>query len=88
MRYVEYEREQVLFIAVRYRTRDSRWRRQHRIGTWPRVAPYMDDLGTARKVGVIEGIEHLLMSLARTGVDLSRPEFAVAIRDCVANLRQ
>ena len=52
------------------------------------LAPYTDDLETARKVGVIEGIEHLLMSLARAGVDLSRPEFAVAIRDCVANLQQ
>ena len=49
---------------------------------------YEDDLETVRKVGVIEGLEHLLMSLARAGVDLSRPEFAVAIRDCVANLQQ
>ncbi|MFM0491070.1 hypothetical protein [Paraburkholderia graminis] len=49
---------------------------------------YEDDLETARKVGVIEGIEHLLVSLARADVDLSRPEFAVAIRDCVAKLQQ
>lgn len=52
------------------------------------LAPYDDERETVRKVGVIEGIEHLLMSLARAGVDLSRPEFAVAIRDCVANLQQ
>lgn len=49
---------------------------------------YEDDLETVRNVGVIEGIEHILMSLARAGVGLSRPEFAVAIRDCVTNLQQ
>lgn len=52
------------------------------------LSPYDDERETVRKVGVIEGIEHLLMSLARAGVDLSRPEFAVAVRDCVANLQQ
>lgn len=49
---------------------------------------YGDDLETARKIAVIEGIEHLLMSLARAGVDLSHPEFCVGIRDCVTNLQQ
>lgn len=47
-----------------------------------------DDLENARKVGVIENIEYLPMSVAGASVDLSRPEFAVAIRGCVANLRQ
>ncbi|WP_345816661.1 hypothetical protein AAGS40_27165 (plasmid) [Paraburkholderia sp. PREW-6R] len=40
-----------------------------------------------RLVGVVEGIEQLLLSLARVGVDLSAPEFAEAIHDCVANLQ-
>jgi hypothetical protein len=40
----------------------------------------------ARVVGVIEGMEMLLLSLARTGVDLSAPEFSVALRDCVSRL--
>ena len=47
-----------------------------------------DDLENAKTVGVIEGIEHLLMSLALAEVDLSHPEFTLAVRDCVANLQQ
>ena len=40
-----------------------------------------------RVVGVVEGIEQLLLSLARAGVDLSGPAFAEAIRDCVEKLQ-
>lgn len=44
-------------------------------------------IGVGRLVGIVEGIEQLLLSLARVGVDLSAPEFAEAIHDCVANLQ-
>jgi hypothetical protein len=40
-----------------------------------------------RVVGVIEGIEHLLMSLAKAGVDLTLPLYVTAVRDCIENLR-
>ena len=54
-----------------------------------RALPAYDSaVETARKVGVIEGIEQFLMSLARAGLDLGRPEFAAATRDCIANLQQ
>ncbi len=54
-----------------------------------RALPTYDSMvETGRIVGVIEGIEQLLMSLARAGVDLDRPEFAGALRDCVGNLQQ
>jgi hypothetical protein len=42
---------------------------------------------TARNVGVVEGIEHLLMSLARAGVDLAKPGIAEALEDCVQRLK-
>jgi hypothetical protein len=42
---------------------------------------------TLRVVGVIEGIEHLLMSLAKVGADLTLPVYAQALRDCIGNLR-
>jgi hypothetical protein len=40
-----------------------------------------------RIVGVVEGVKQLLLSLARVGIDLSNPQFAPAIKDCVANLQ-
>jgi hypothetical protein len=49
-----------------------------------------DTLGaeeTLRIGGVIEGIEHLLMSLAKAGADLTLPVYAQALRDCIVNLQ-
>lgn len=46
-----------------------------------------DPVENGRIVGVIEGVEQLLLSLARVGIELSDPQFAQAIRDCVANLQ-
>lgn len=43
---------------------------------------------SARIVGVIEGIEQLLMSLAKSGVDLSQPEISLALTDCVERLKR
>lgn len=40
-----------------------------------------------RVVGLIEGIEQLLMSLARKGIDLAHPAIANALEDCVEQLR-
>lgn len=51
------------------------------------TGPPDNPVENARVVGVIEGVEHLLMSLALAGVDLSAPEFATALRDCVAKLQ-
>ncbi|MEQ0777916.1 hypothetical protein ABLT15_37065 [Paraburkholderia tropica] len=45
-----------------------------------------DPVENGRIVGVVEGIEQLLLSLARAGIDLSNPQFAQAIHDCIANL--
>lgn len=54
----------------------------------PEALPSFDDpVEDGRKVGVVEGVEQLLLSLARVGIDLSNPQFAEAIRDCVANLQ-
>ena len=46
-----------------------------------------DPVENGRIVGVVEGVEQLLLSLARVGIDLSNPQFAQAINDCVANLQ-
>lgn len=43
---------------------------------------------TARVVGVIEGIEHLLVALAHAGLDLGQPQYADAIRACIAGLQE
>ncbi|MBR7986119.1 hypothetical protein KDX04_09805 [Burkholderia cenocepacia] len=48
---------------------------------------HSDPVENARIVGVVEGVEQLLLSLARVGIDLSNPQFAQAIHDCVANLQ-
>ncbi|RQH08964.1 hypothetical protein [Paraburkholderia dinghuensis] len=54
----------------------------------PEVLPaFRFPVENGRIVGVIEGVEQLLLSLARVGIDLSNPQFAEAIRDCVANLQ-
>ncbi|WP_321918016.1 hypothetical protein [Paraburkholderia sp. J11-2] len=54
----------------------------------PEALPgFRDPVENGRIVGVVEGIEQLLLSLARVGIDLSNPQFAVAIRDCVAKLQ-
>jgi hypothetical protein len=54
----------------------------------PEALPgFGDPVENGRIVGVIEGVEQLLLSLARAGIDLSDPQFAQAIRDCVANLQ-
>lgn len=54
----------------------------------PEVLPsFSDPVENGRIVGVVEGVEQLLLSLARVGFDLSNPQFAQAIHDCVANLR-
>jgi hypothetical protein len=45
-----------------------------------------DPVENGRIVGVVEGIEQLLLSLARVGIDLSNPQFEQAIHDCIANL--
>ena len=53
----------------------------------PEALPsFSDPLENGRIVGVVEGVEQLLLSLARVGMDLSNPQFAQAILDCVANL--
>ncbi|WP_177200634.1 hypothetical protein [Paraburkholderia diazotrophica] len=53
----------------------------------PEALPsFSDPVENGRIVGVVEGIEQLLLSLARVGIDLSNPQFAQAIHDCVANL--
>ncbi|GAB7549329.1 hypothetical protein CS8_090310 [Cupriavidus sp. 8B] len=49
--------------------------------------PPDNSIENARVVGVIEGMEQLLMSLALAGIDLSAPEFSAALRDCVARLQ-
>ncbi|WP_177309699.1 hypothetical protein [Burkholderia ubonensis] len=48
---------------------------------------FSDPVENGRIVGVVEGVEQLLLSLARVGIDLSNPQFAQAINDCVANLQ-
>ncbi|WP_296651348.1 hypothetical protein [Paraburkholderia sp.] len=48
---------------------------------------YSDPVENGRIVGVVEGVEQLLLSLARVGIDLSNPQFTQAIHDCVANLQ-
>ena len=54
----------------------------------PEALPgFGDPVENGRIVGVVEGVEQLLLSLARVGIDLSNPQFAQAIRDCVANLQ-
>ena len=54
----------------------------------PEVLPsFSDPVESGRIVGVIEGVEQLLLSLARVGIDLTNPQFAQAIKDCVANLQ-
>lgn len=53
-----------------------------------RALPTYDTMvETARVVGVIEGIEHLLVALALAGLDLGQPQFADAIRACVVSLQ-
>jgi hypothetical protein len=47
---------------------------------------FSDPVENGRIVGVVEGVEQLLLSLARVGIDLSNPQFAEAIHDCVSNL--
>jgi hypothetical protein len=41
----------------------------------------------ARTVGIVEGIEQMLMSLARAGVNLAKPGIAEALEDCVTRLK-
>ncbi|BCF92767.1 hypothetical protein PPGU16_58340 (plasmid) [Paraburkholderia largidicola] len=54
----------------------------------PKALPsFSDPVENGRIVGVVEGVEQLLLSLARVGIDLSNPQFAQAINDCVANLQ-
>lgn len=54
----------------------------------PETLPsFSDPVENGRIVGVVEGIEQLLLSLARVGIDLSHPQFARAVCDCVANLQ-
>lgn len=54
----------------------------------PKALPsFSDPVENRRIVGVVEGVEQLLLSLARVGIDLSNPQFAQAINDCVANLQ-
>ncbi|WP_321819659.1 MULTISPECIES: hypothetical protein [unclassified Burkholderia] len=54
----------------------------------PEALPsFNDPVENGRIVGVVEGVEQLLPSLARVGVDLSNPQFEQAINDCVANLQ-
>jgi hypothetical protein len=48
---------------------------------------FSDPVENGRMVGVVEGVEQLLLSLARAGIDLSNPQFAQAISDCIANLQ-
>jgi hypothetical protein len=53
----------------------------------PEALPsFSDPVENGRIAGVVEGVEQLLLSLARVGIDLSNPQFARAIHDCVANL--
>lgn len=53
----------------------------------PEALPsFSDAVENGRIAGVVEGVEQLLLSLARVGIDLSNPQFARAIHDCVANL--
>lgn len=54
----------------------------------PEALPaFNDPIENARIVGVVEGVEQLLLSLARVGIDLSNPQFAEAIHDCLINLQ-
>ena len=54
----------------------------------PEVLPGFDyPLENGRIVGIVESVEQLLLSLARVGIDLSNPQFAEAICDCVTRLR-
>jgi nicotinate-nucleotide pyrophosphorylase len=46
-----------------------------------------DPMENGRIVGVVEGVEQLLLSLARVGLNLSNPQVAQAIHNCVANLQ-
>ncbi|CAD6563014.1 hypothetical protein LMG24235_08256 [Paraburkholderia sabiae] len=48
---------------------------------------FSDPVKNGRIVGVVEGVDQLLLSLARVGIDLSGPLFAQAIGDCVTNLQ-
>ena len=51
------------------------------------LARFSDPVENGRIVGVVEGIEQFLLSLALVGIDLSNPQFAQAINDCVARLQ-
>lgn len=54
----------------------------------PKALPsFSDPIENGRIVGVVEGVEQLLLSLARVGIDLSNPQFAQAINNFVANLQ-
>lgn len=54
----------------------------------PEALPsFSDPIENGRIVGIIEGVEQLLLSFVRVGIDLSNPQFAQAIQDCVANLQ-
>ncbi|WP_423378738.1 hypothetical protein [Burkholderia sp. LMG 32019] len=54
----------------------------------PEALPsFHDPVENGRMVGVVGGVEQLLLSLARVGIDLSNPHFAQAVCDCVANLQ-
>jgi hypothetical protein len=46
----------------------------------PEALPsFSDPVENGCIVGVVEGVEQLLLSLARVGIDLSNPQFAQAI---------
>lgn len=47
---------------------------------------FSDPVENRRIVGIVKGVEQLLLSLARVGIGLSNPQFAEAIHDCVSNL--
>lgn len=54
----------------------------------PEALPsFSDPVENGRIVGVVKGVEQLLLSLARVGIDLSNPQFAQAINDCVAKFQ-
>jgi hypothetical protein len=48
---------------------------------------HQDVIENARIVGVIEGIEQLLMSLAKVGIRLDEPIYAQALTDCIHRIQ-
>jgi len=79
------DREYLLPFGIDLRVEDGIASIESRL---PEALPsFSDPVENGRIVGVVEGVEQMLLSLVRVGIDLSNPQYAEAIHDCVANLK-